>query len=120
MTDILQFNNSIQLPYGFIANIDMDYMSGGNSTTIDWEETGGVNISLYKGFFNDRLSLNLQGRDLLASYRGSNWLRFGNREIYKWSYADTRKIVLTLRYKFNPAKSKYKGMGAGHEQKARM
>lgn len=31
-----------------------------------------------------------------------------------------RNIGITLRYKFNAAKSKYKGTGAGDSQKSRM
>ena len=116
----LKFNNAIQLPRGFILNIDMDYTSRGHSTTIEWAESGGLNIGVYKGFFKDRLSVNLQGRDLFASYRGSNWMRFGNREIYKWNYADTRMLVLTVRYRFNAAVSKYKGTGAGNDEKNRL
>ena len=116
----LKFNNAIQLPRGFILNIDMDYTSRGHSTTIEWAESGGLNIGVYKGFFKDRLSVNLQGRDLFASYRGSNWMRFGNREIYKWNYADTRMLVLTVRYRFNAAVSKYKGTGAGNDEKSRL
>lgn len=114
------FNNSFQLPYGIVANVDMDYTTKGNSTTIEWAETGGLNLSLYKSFFNDKLSINLQGRDLFASYRGSNVMRYANREIYQWNYSDTRKLILTIRYKLNPSRNKYKGTGAGQEQKSRM
>lgn len=114
------FNNSFQLPYGIVANVDMDYTTKGHSTTIEWAGTGGLNLSLYKGFFNDKLSINLQGKDLFASYRGSNIMRYANREIYQWNYSDTRKMVLTVRYKFNSSRNKYKGTGAGQEQKSRM
>lgn len=114
------FNNSFLLPYGIVANVDMDYTTKGHSTIIEWAETGGLNLSLYKSFFNDKLSINLQGRDLFASYRGSNIMRYDNREIYQWNYSDTRKLILTIRYKLNPSRNKYKGTGAGQEQKSRM
>lgn len=114
------FNNSFQLPYGIVVNIDMDYTTKGHSMTIEWAETGGLNLSLYKGFFNDKLSINLQGKDLFASYRNSNVMRYANREIYQWNYADTRKLILTIRYKLNSSRNKYKGTGAGQEQKSRM
>lgn len=116
----LKFDNAIQLPNDFIVNIDMDYMSKGHSTNIEWAETCGLNVGIHKSFFNGKLSLNVQGQDLFASYRGSNWMCYGNRDIYKWSYADTRKLVLTLRYKFNTTSSKYKGVGAGIEEKKRL
>lgn len=46
----MTFNNSFQLPYGIVANVDMDYVTKGHSTTIEWAETGGLNLSLYKSF----------------------------------------------------------------------
>lgn len=77
------FNNAIQIHDDFIVNIDMDFNTRGYSTAIKWEPNGGVNIGIYKGFFNNRLSINLQGKDIFASNRGSNWMTYGKREIYK-------------------------------------
>jgi len=42
-----------------------------------------------------------------------NLLRFPRMELYQRNRYDTREIELTLRYRFNAAKSKYKGTGAG-------
>ena len=43
--------------------------------------------------------------------------------LYKAFYLDkrldTRNLELTVRYNFNPAKSKYRGQGAGNEVKSR-
>lgn len=114
------FNNAIQIHDDFIVNIDMDFNTRGYSTAIKWEPNGGVNIGIYKGFFNNRLSINLQGKDIFASNRGSNWMTYGKREIYKWNYSDTRKVMITVRYKFNTTNSKYKGTGAGKEEKTRL
>lgn len=114
------FNNAIQIYDDFIVNIDMDFNTRGHSTAIKWEPNGGVNVGVYKGFFKNCLSLNLQGRDIFASNRGSNRLTYGKREIYKWNYSDTRKVMLTVRYKFNVTNSKYKGTGAGKEEKSRL
>lgn len=114
------FNNAIQIHDDFIVNIDMDFNTRGHSTAIKWEPNGGVNIGIYKGFFNNRLSINLQGKDIFASNRGSNWMIYGKREIYKWNYSDTRKVMITVRYKFNTTNSKYKGTGAGKEEKTRL
>ena len=36
------------------------------------------------------------------------------------SWSDSREIVLTLRYKFNISRSKYKGTGAGNAEKNRL
>ena len=41
------------------------------------------------------------------------------REIYLDKRLDTRNLELTVRYNFNPAKSKYRGQGAGNDTKGR-
>ena len=38
----------------------------------------------------------------------------------KWNYSDTQAAILTLRYTFNKVNSKYKGTGAGNEEKKRL
>ena len=43
----------------------------------------------------------------------------GNR-VLGFDQQSRRRFTLTLRYKFNAAKSKYKGTGAGQEQRSRM
>ncbi len=116
----LTFRNTFRLPWELLLNVDMDYATKGHSTSIWWEKTWGLNVSLYKEFWHKRLSVNLQGQDLFASYRGTNRMDYGNRNIYKWNYADTRKFVLTLRYTFNTANDRYKGTGAGESEKGRL
>ena len=114
------FNNAFQLPKDFIINVDMDYTTSGNSTAIKWERSGGANVGIYKGILKDRLTFNIQINDIFSSYRNSNRLHYGNRDIYKWNRSDSRQLWLTVRYKFNSAKSKYKGTGAGNEEKSRL
>ena len=72
-----------------------------------------------KAFLGDRLSLQLQGRDLFSSSDNDVTLFSGNRTM-KLDQQTRRTFSLTLRYKFNPSKSKYKGTGAGQEQRNRM
>ena len=39
---------------------------------------------------------------------------------YKDSDADTRRLMLTVSYTFNPKKSKYKGEGAANDEMKRL
>ena len=66
------------------------------------------------------LILRLEGSDLAKTAYTSISTDFGCQSIYQTNYFDTRRIKFSIRYKFNSAKSKYKGTGAGVEQKARM
>ena len=40
-------------------------------------------------------------------------------KLYQGNYYDRRRFVVTLRYKFNTTRSKYKGEGAGNAEKSR-
>ena len=114
------FNNVFVLPKNYMLNLDMNYQTKGHSLSTYWKPTGGVNIGLYKGFLHDQLTVNLQANDLFHTNRQSNWLSYGNREIGKWNSWNSREVLLTLRYKFNSAQSKYKGTGAGTDSKRRL
>ena len=75
-------------------------------------------ISLRKSFLKDALSLELKGTDLFRTKSFTSIYR-GPYMIVQSNLTDSRQVVLTLRYKFNSAKSKYKGTGAGEQQKNR-
>lgn len=38
----------------------------------------------------------------------------------KWNYNDSRQVRLRVSYRFNASRSKYKGTGAGEDEKARL
>lgn len=118
---IFTFNNAFQLPAGWIFRVDMEYITAGNSTGASyWRPSKYVNVSLYKSFFHDRLSFNLQGNDLFAGNIRQIRNLYGSRNFFVWNYSYSREVRLTIRYKFNPAKSKYKGTGAGDTEKSRL
>lgn len=56
---------------------------------------------------------------LFNSSRAPLTLYSGNR-LMTIGQETCRRVSLTLRYKFNAAKSKYKGTGAGQSQRDRM
>ena len=71
-------------------------------------------------FNNDKWSVKLQCNDLFSTANSGMLLRSDIREITMKKVLDTRNFSVTVRYKFNTAKSKYKGTGAGDSQKNRM
>ena len=78
-----------------------------------------LNLSLTKTFLNDRLSVKIAGRNLLDAQE-SVVLRYGLRNMCQESHRDSRELQVTVRYKFNTAQSKYRGTGAGSDEKARL
>lgn len=118
---IASFNNTWELPLGFGLGLDMRIQSKGAYQNISMEHaTGSVDILLRKSFFKDALSIVIKGSDLFNTDRQYNYLRSGDYIIYQQNRWDRREFSLTIRYKFNAIRSKYKGTGAGQEQKKRM
>lgn len=119
---ILNFvwNNNFKLPLGISLDVDLGFDTPGDNENTKVEEwCWFANISLYKSFLKDRLSVQLKANDLFNSYQAKSTIYSGNR-LMTIKMEARRNISITLRYKFNAAKSKYKGTGAGDSQKNRM
>ena len=113
-------SQTFQLSHGLILSSNTRYNTVGHSTTIYWLANGSVDVSIYKSLLQNRLSLQLQFTDLLHTNRTANTLVYGYRGVDKWNKSDSRRLVFTLRYQLNAAKSKYKGVSAGAIQKNRL
>jgi len=116
---IVRFNNAVNLPFDSWLNADFSWRSAGDTENIHLAQSWQFDISLYKAFWNDRLTVKLACTDLFASIRQKATIYSDIREIYLDKRLDTRNLELTVRYNFNPAKSKYRGQGAGNDTKGR-
>lgn len=79
-----------------------------------------TNVSVYKAFLKDRLSFQLFIYDLFGTNDSHMIAHFGKIKEMVYDGLSTSKVSLTVRYKFNTTRSKYKGTGAGESQKNRM
>ena len=66
------------------------------------------------------LVLRLEGRDLAGLAHMDVDTDFGSHTIMQTNVMDTQKVKFSIRYSFNTAQSKYRGTGAGSDNKARM
>lgn len=115
------FNNTWELPLGFMIGLDSYIQSAGATQNIYFEKPNGyVNVSLRKSFLDDALSVELRGNDIFKTNRVSFSMYSGDYFLFQKSVWDRQEFAVTVRYKFNAAKSKYKGTGAGDSQKSRM
>lgn len=116
-----QWNNVFNLPAGFVVNADFNFQSRGNVQNLEMKNEHYVlNIGVRKSLLNDALSIELRGNDLLHRMKDGTLMYFERAMMYDKSWSDTRSVTLTVRYKFNTARSKYRGTGAGHDAKGRM
>ena len=115
------FGNTFKIPNGFMATLDYNYTGKGNQYIYElMKPTHQLDISIRKSFLNDALSIEVKGVDLLKGRSEIIRMISDMYELNQKNAFDSREFVLTVRYKFNSAKSKYKGTGAGEQQKSRM
>lgn len=115
------FNNAFTLPKGLLFNVDFTFISRGHTTNVYlYKDRSQLDVSLVKTFFNDKLSVKLEGTDLFRGMLDSNRLFDARTILENYNRYNTRAFSITLRYKFNTGKSHYKGTGAGEEEKSRL
>ena len=118
---IAQANNTFRFSKTLTGELDFSYQGPGHYQNIylDYHQTA-LDISIVKTFFNGRLSIKLAGEDLLDRFRDGNLVYNHQVQLWQGNYYDRRRFVATIRYKFNTTRSKYKGTGAGNEEKSRL
>lgn len=79
-----------------------------------------MDMSFYKSFFKDRLTVQLYACNLFKTDSRDMAIYYGAMRESLYHAPAQREINITVRYKFNVDKSKYKGTGAGSVQKSRM
>ena len=117
---VIQFNNNIKILPTLTANANLDITTKGDMENVSLTRAVcNLNLSLTKTFLNDRLSVKIAGRNLLDAQE-SVVLRYGLRNMSQNQHRDSRELQVTVRYKFNATGSKWRGSGAGSDEKARL
>lgn len=115
------FNNGIKLPHNWTLSMDMTFQGKGDYQNIYlYQNVFMMNAALTKSFLHDRLSLNLQGIDLTHGRKDGNRIYNKQMNLDVDNSTSSREVRLTIRYKFNTSKSKYKGKGAAEEDIKRL
>lgn len=117
---ILRFNNAYNLPLDAWLNADFSWRTSGNAENMYIGNTWQCDLGLYKAFAHDKWSVKLQCEDLFNTAKSSMTLENDIREMSLRKILDTRKFSITVTYKINATRSKYKGTGAGEDVKNRL
>lgn len=116
----IQWDNSFEFRHDWTAEANLKLTSKGmtenakltrNNCTFDF--------SVRKAFLNNRLSVTVGVNDLFNRSANQLLLYTNNLSIDTKQELDSRDFYVTLRYKFNTARSKYKGTGAGQSERKR-
>ena len=113
-------DNYFNLPWGIILNVDLMYNTGGNFDTQHYEPYGTIDIGLRKSFLNDALQVSLWGYDLGKWQDYTTKEQLGRLYTHRYADTDTRYVALTITWKFNNFKNKYKGQSAASQEMNRL
>lgn len=118
---IAGFSNTLSLPKGFVLGVDFSFQGKGFFQNVYLNQDIWLcNVSLRKSFLKDALSLELRGNDLFYKRRNNVIVYYNQLIATQKDRMDSREFVFTVRYKFNTTSSKYKGRGAGGDQRKRL
>ena len=102
------------------ALVQMSY-SGSNHWAFMYRGSNfAVNVRLQKSFFHERLSCTLYANDIFRTAKTKVTTYYAIGQTAQDIYAYTQCVGLTLSYNFNVSNSKYKGTGAGNEERNRL
>lgn len=115
----ITFRNNFKLPKGFLLDVNGSYTTKGYQKNIYLaDDMIDMNASLSKSFLKDKLTLQLQAYNILNPKQVATV--YSGIRVLQNTQVMHRQVSLTVRYKFNTTRSKYKGTGAGESQKNRM
>ena len=78
-----------------------------------------VNAKIYKGFFNNAFSITLEAKDLFNT-SGNNAMMYNDAvKLVQKNFSPGRSVMFTLQYRFNTTRDRYRGTGAGNNEKSR-
>lgn len=117
---MIQWQNAIHLPFNVWLNIDTQLMTptwdaNMKLSNYPWY----INAKLYKGFFYDTFSITLEAKDLFDSSKKDAQLYNDAVQIVQKNFSPGRSVMLTLQYRFNTTRDRYRGTGAGNSEKSR-
>lgn len=117
---LFQWQNAIRLPLDIWLNVDAQLMThvwdnNMKVTNTPWY----VNAKIYKGFFNNSFSVTFEAKDLFDTSRNKALMYSNAVQLVQENFTPGRSVMLTLQYRFNTTRDRYRGTGAGNSEKSR-
>ena len=114
--------NAFRLPHKWQIELNSEFHSKSHYSNIElmnnyWSLETAVQKSFLK---NDALTLRLAWQDMFRRGNNDVYVYYGSYSVYQTNRMDFNRIIFTLRYNFNTARSKYKGSGAGKDARNRI
>ena len=117
---LVQWQNAVHLPFDIWLNVDAQLMTPAWDNNMKLSNTPWyVNAKIYKGFFNNALSVTLEAKDLFNTSQKDAMMYNDAVQIVQRKSAPGRAAMLTLQYRVDTARDRYRGSGAGNSEKSR-
>ena len=117
---LFKLNNSFSLPQDWIIGVNYSCNTSGHSGVFLRKRSNRLDLQINKNFFKNRLSLSLQANDIFKNSYNSS-IYYGNHmSVNIRNYSDSRNFQINIAYRFNYTRNKYKGNGAGEDEKGRL
>jgi hypothetical protein len=104
-----EFKNRVKLSHSYLLGCDMNYSSAYHSNLVYQHADFDTDIYGIKTFLNDRLRLNLKVSNLFNTSRQRWDMNQGGITLNLWNNEGRRTLEVSVTYRFNQTKSKYKG-----------
>ncbi len=115
------WDNTFNFPKGWLINLQGTYVPKFKQGSSKKPEISVVDFRLSKSFLkDDALSVTLTFDDIFHQQHNTMTSYFIGTSTTVTQYFDHQRVGVTLSYKFNATKSKYKGTGAGQSEKSRL
>ena len=119
---VFNANNAFRFKHSWQIEANSEFHSKANYSNVQlthhyWAMEAAVQKSFLK---NDALTLRLAWQDMFRKIRNDVYIFYGSYSIYQTFALDYNRLVFTIRYNFNTARSKYKGTGAGQDARSRI
>ena len=119
---VFNANNAFRFKHGWQIEANSEFHSKAHYSNVRLaRHYWAMETALQKSFLkNDALTLRLSWQDMFRKLRNDVYIYYGSYSIYQTFAQDYNRLVFTLRYNFNTARSKYKGSGAGQDARNRI
>ncbi|MBD5306199.1 MAG: TonB-dependent receptor [Bacteroides sp.] len=118
---IFQWQNAIHLPFDIWLNLDAQLMTRSWDNNMKLTNTPWyLNAKIYKGFFDNTFSITFEAKDIFNSSQQNARMYSNSVQIDQRNFSSGRSVMLTLQYRFNTTRDRYRGTGAGNSEKSRL
>lgn len=117
---LVNFKSILQFSKSFIFTAGFQWRSNADSDNIEMGETWQIDLSASKRI-NRNWTIQVSANDILNTSRHSHYTIYSDRqELFMEKIYNKRKFEVSVTYKFNTRKSRYKGDGAGETARQRL